>query len=150
MANVETITRENLVSELKRLGIRVTAQRLAVAKVLLSSHDHPTAQDIYERVRSQLPHITMGTVYNTINTLARHGVISPLPFAESTRYDANVSSHANLVCVRCGSISDAVDDGIVSRLREHVTAPSGFQVLSQRVDLYGVCPSCRDDAERRN
>lgn len=141
---------DSLVAELKSLGIRITAQRLAVAEVLFSSHDHPTAHEVYQRVRERFPHIAMGTVYNTINTLVEHGMISRLPFADSTRYDANASSHANLVCIRCGSITDATDDGTVSRLQEHVAKPSGFTVISQRVDLYGLCPRCGRSQRRRS
>jgi Fur family peroxide stress response transcriptional regulator len=132
-----------LIGELRRSGIRVTAQRLAVAEALASSKDHPTAQEVYERVQSRIPHITMATVYNTVNTLAKSGLIQLLSFPDGARYDANPAPHANLVCVQCHQIIDAVDDAdIVGRLREEFTAKNGFQVISQRVDFYGLCPDC--------
>lgn len=128
---------------MRRWGVRVTAQRLAVAEVLAESDDHPTAQEIYQRVQARFPHITMSTVYNTVNILAKSGFIQPLSFADGTRYDANPSPHANLVCLQCGSITDALDtDDVMSRLREQITTHSGFQVISQRVDFYGLCPQC--------
>lgn len=135
--------REGLIQEMRGIGLRVTAQRLAVAEVLANSEDHPTAQEVYERVQARFPHITMGTVYNTMNTLATNGLIQPLPFADGTRYDANPQPHANLVCVQCGSIIDAHDDeGMMERLRENVTRGRSFQVISQRVDFYGLCRRC--------
>lgn len=128
---------------MRRWGVRVTAQRLAVAEALANSDDHPTAQDIYRRVRARFPHITMGTVYNTVNTLAKSGFIQPLPFPDGTRYDTNPAPHANLVCIQCHSILDAPDeDGTVRRLREEVVRRSGFRIISQRVDFYGLCPNC--------
>ena len=140
------MTRQELIQEMRRLGIRVTAQRLAVAEVMLSSYDHPAAPTVYERVQAHFPHITMSTVYNTIHVLAKGGFIQPLSFPDGTRYDANPSPHANLVCVQCRAIVDAMDDeGWVGRLREQVTGKGGFQVMSQRVDFYGVCTSCADD-----
>lgn len=132
---------------MRRWGIRVTAQRLAVAEVLASSRDHPTAQEVCERVRECCPHITIATVYNTINTLAKSGFVHLLSFPDRTRYDANPSPHANLVCVRCGSIVDAHDgDGTISRMRKRVANQRGFRVISQRVDFYGLCPRCATEA----
>lgn len=144
MGSVEsTLSREELIKEMRRWGIRVTAQRLAVAEVLVNSHDHPTAQEVYQRVQARFPHITMGTVYNTVNTLTKSGFIQSLPFPNGTRYDTNPAPHANLVCIQCGSIVDEPDeDGAVARLREKVAQCSGFQVISQRVDFYGLCPNC--------
>jgi Fur family peroxide stress response transcriptional regulator len=132
-----------LIDTFRHFGIRLTAQRLAVAEVLINSTDHPTALQVYDRVRERLPHITLGTIYNTMSTLAEKGFIQPLLFANGTRYDTNLHSHANLVCVSCGRIVDADDkDGTVTRLREQMTTASGFQLLSQRLDFYGTCPDC--------
>lgn len=134
---------QDIVEELRRCGVRVTAQRLAVAEVLVNSRDHPTAAEVYDRVRAEFPHITISTVYNAINVLARTGLVQPLAFSEATRYDANPASHANLVCTRCGTIRDAVDgDECIGRLREQVSSVEAFKVMSQRVDFYGLCPDC--------
>ncbi len=144
------VRQTELGERLRGLGVRLTAQRLAIAEVLANSEDHPTARDVYRRAQARLPHITMGPVYNTINILAKSGLIQPLPFPDGTRYDTNPSAHANLVCLKCGSIEDAPDeDGIVSRLRERMVSRSGFRVISQRVDFYGLCPRCAAEASRR-
>lgn len=120
----------------------MTRQRLAVAEVLINSRDHPTAQEVYQRVCAVFPEIALGTIYNTIGTLIKSGLIQSLSFGEATRYDANPAPHANLVCVRCGAITDAPDDGGVTTLRENLCARVGFQPVSQRVDIYGVCARC--------
>ena len=135
--------REEIVRAFKRLGIRVTKQRLAVAEVLVNARDHPTAWEVWERARAHLPQISLGTVYNTIGILTNSGFIQALSFDQATRYDANLAPHANLVCVRCGAITDAADerDG-VGTLREQLCASTGFQAVSQRVDFYGVCATC--------
>ncbi|MDE3094445.1 MAG: transcriptional repressor [Chloroflexota bacterium] len=133
-----------MIATLRQRGIRVTAQRLAVAEVLANSTDHPSAQDVYERVRQHVPHITRATVYNTLNVLSEKGLVQPLHFRLGTRYDANPLLHANLICVKCSSITDARidEDGAVASLRETLTRASGFQVMGQRLDFYGVCPRC--------
>ena len=137
------MTQTDLVNTFKQLGILITAHRLAVAEVVANSKDHPTAQQVFDRVREHFPHITLGTIYNTMNVLTEKGFIQPLIFADGTRYDTNLLSHANLVCLQCGRIVDADDtDGTVTRLREQITASSGFRVVGQRVDFYGTCPKC--------
>lgn len=134
----------DLASRFRSLGIRITAQRLAVAEVLVGSRDHPTAQEVYDRVRERFPHITLGTIYNTVSMLEKKGIVQPLRFPNGTRYDTNLMSHANLVCIQCGRIIDADDeDGVVTRLREKVKTTSGFEVIGQRVDFYGTCRECR-------
>lgn len=137
--------RGDLAGKFRQLGIRVTAQRLAVAEALVAARDHPTAQQIYERVREHFPHITLATIYNTVSVLEEKGFVQPLMFANGTRYETNLMSHANLVCVECGRIVDAADEeGAVTRLREKVTRNCGFEVIGQRVDFYGTCADCLD------
>ncbi len=143
------MNREEIVKNFRRLGIRVTRQRLAVAEVLVNSEDHPTAQEVYQRVRAVFPQIALGTIYNNIGILIESGFIQSLSFGEATRYDANLAPHANLVCVRCGDITDASDEGGgVTNLRENLCSRIGFQAVSQRVDFYGVCARCAADSGR--
>lgn len=136
------LQRDEIAQNLRRLGVRVTRQRLAVAEVLINSREHLTAQEVYQRVCAVLPGTALGTIYNTIGMLIRSGLIQSLSFGEATRYDANPAPHANLVCVRCGAITDAPDDGGVTNLRENLCARLGFQPVSQRVDIYGICAQC--------
>lgn len=133
--------------EINRLDTRVTTQRLAVAQVLANAKDHPTAREVYERAKAHSPHITLATVYNAVKALVRSGVTQPLPSPNGTRYDGQLSPHANLVCIQCGSIVDEFDEeGIVSRLREQAVSRNGFRVISQWVDFYGLCPQCATEA----
>lgn len=137
------LSRAELIHEMRRRGIRVTAQRLAVIELLTGTDEHLTAQEIYQRLQQRLPHVTMGTVYNTLEALAKGGFVQPLPFPQGTRYDANPEPHANLICLQCGSIADVPDvDGTVQRLREAVARAAHFRVQSQRIDFYGLCARC--------
>lgn len=143
------MNREQILTALRQLGIRVTRQRLAVAEVLVNARDHPTAQEVCDRARVTLPQISLATIYNTIAILINSGFIQSLSFGEATRYDANLAPHANLVCVRCGAITDVPDEcGEVTKLRDNLCATMGFQATSQRVDFYGVCARCATDSGR--
>jgi Fur family peroxide stress response transcriptional regulator len=128
---------------LKPLGIRLTPQRLAIAEVVVNSADHPTVRDIFERVRDFFPYVTLATVYSTLGLLEQAGIVRELPFQKQSRYDANLSPHANLVCLGCGGVVDAeVGQDKVAELEHAVSRNTQFQVSSQRVDFYGYCEGC--------
>jgi len=136
-------TQEELVAQLRPLGMRLTPQRLAVAEVVVNSGDHPTVKEIYERVKEFFPYVTLATVYSTLAVLEQAGVVRELPFPRQSRYDANLTPHANLVCLGCGNVVDAeVGQDTVAELRRLVEQGASFQISSQRVDFYGWCPGC--------
>lgn len=137
-------TQEELVARLRPLGLRLTPQRLAIAEVVVNSADHPSARDIYERVRAFFPYVTIATVYSTLDVLEQAGVVQELPFQRLSRYDANLAPHANLACIGCSLVLDAdVGEETVAELLALITRETDFQVSSQRVDFYGWCSGCR-------
>lgn len=140
-------TQEHLVTRLKPLGIRLTPQRLAIAEVVVNSADHPTVREIFERVRDFFPYVTLATVYSTLGLLEQAGIVRELPFQKLSRYDANLSPHANLVCLGCGSVVDAdVGQERVAELERSISQTSEFRISSQRVDFYGYCDGCARNA----
>ena len=136
-------TQEELAIRLKQLGIRVTPQRLAIAEVVINSGDHPSVKEIFERVKAFFPYVTLATVYATLDLLERAAIVRELPFQRQSRYDANLSPHANLVCVGCGAVVDSdVGQSMVEELKALVEVGSDFESAAQRVDFYGKCPGC--------
>ena len=136
-------TQEHLVARLKLLGIRLTPQRLAIAEVVVNSADHPTVREIFERVRDFFPYVTLATVYSTLSLLQQAGIVRELPFPKQSRYDANLSPHANLVCLSCGAVVDAaVGQESVAELERAIGQSADFRIASQRVDFYGHCEGC--------
>ena len=136
-------TQDEVVALLKPLGIRLTPQRLAIAEVVINSADRPTVRDIYDRVKAFFPYVTLATVYSTLTTLGEAGIVRELAFQRQSRYDANLSPHANLVCISCGNIVDAdVGQETVVELEAVVARESEFEIASQRVDFYGWCSGC--------
>ena len=136
-------TQHELVGRMREWSIRVTPQRLAIAEAVLNSTDHPTVQQIYERVRDHFPSMTLATIYSTLGVLERSGIIQELPFGKMSRYEPNMDPHVNLVCIGCENVMDA-DAGqeAVVLLRNRILNESDFEVAWQRVDFYGWCPAC--------
>jgi Fur family peroxide stress response transcriptional regulator len=135
--------RDPILAALRLQGLKLTPQRLAIVDALVIRDGHPTVHDIYAAVRPAFPTMSLATVYNTLHTLARAGVVAELPFATGTRFDRVTTPHVNLVCQRCGDIVDAHEySAILDRLREAVTARSDFVVSAHRLDFYGLCAGC--------
>ena len=140
---VDNMTQQELADTLKRWGLRLTPQRLAIAEVVINSSDHPSVQQIHERVSESFPYITLATVYSTLAVLQKKGLVQELPFQKLSRYDANLEPHANLVCVSCGSVVDSeIGQDQISRLRRELADQAEFEIASQRVDFYGWCTQC--------
>ena len=100
------LTQQELVGRLREWEVRVTPQRLAIADAVLNSTDHPTVQQIFERVRDHFPSMTLATIYSTLGVLQRSGLVQELPFQKMSRYEANIEPHVNLVCMHCETVVD--------------------------------------------
>ena len=144
----EHMTRQEIANMLRKCGIRVTPQRLAISEIILNSQDHPSVQQIYERVKDHLPSMTLATIYSTLDVLETSGLIQELPFPQFSRYESNLEPHVNLVCVKCGGVTDAkVGHESVLKLKNQITDQSNFKVGWQRVDFHGWCRSCSGQSQ---
>ena len=135
---------DQVLSKLKDRDFRITPQRLAVLKVLVASEGHPSVERIYETVRAQFPTTSIATIYKTISLLKQINEVLELGFADgSRRYDGNKPyPHPHLICTQCKKIID-LDLGSLKDLTKEVVLETGFQILTHRVDFFGICPDCK-------
>jgi len=88
-------------------GIRLTHQRLEIFNALVSFSSHPSAEEIYNKVRKRITTMAFDTVYRTLNTFEKINIVKRVKFADNRiRFDNNLSSHHHLVCTKCGHIED--------------------------------------------
>jgi Fe2+ or Zn2+ uptake regulation protein len=122
---------------------KITAQRKCIFHALEGDITHPTAERVHEKVRREMPNVSLKTVYQTLNDLAELGAISVLDVGTgSARFDPNVeTAHHHLVCRRCGKIRDLEAD--FSGLRVSRGSAQGFDVQSAEVVFRGLCNDCR-------
>jgi Fur family transcriptional regulator, peroxide stress response regulator len=109
-----------------------------------AARNHPSAEELFARVRESCPTTSRATVYQTLDTLKAIGEVLELEFRDgSNRYDGvRPQAHPHLVCTRCGLIEDVELAGI-SALAAEVAAATGYEIRSHRVDFYGLCAACR-------
>jgi Fur family peroxide stress response transcriptional regulator len=135
---------EELVTALRANGHRLTPQRLAVLRVLADSPDHPSVEQIYEKVRRQYPMMSRATVYKTVETLKGMSQLLEIEFsAAGNRYDGRrAEPHPHLFCRGCGRIQDLELPTLMHEATE-VAEKTGYELLGHRLDFYGLCPECR-------
>jgi Fur family peroxide stress response transcriptional regulator len=129
---------------LDRSGQRSTRQREHIYGLLLEHRDHPTADEVYARARSEMPTISLATVYNCLETLSASGLIKQVNFErEPTRYCPNLTSHAHFYCKESGEIQDIeLSEEILEKLKDSL--PAGY--TAHRIDIAfdGKCGHCHD------
>jgi Fe2+ or Zn2+ uptake regulation protein len=133
---------KRLVESLREKGYKLTAQRLEIISLLARDRTHPGAGDIFRKIRKRMPQISMSTVYYTLDMLKKEGLLRELEFYDrDNRYDVTIADHINLVCKKCGNITDFPGELPVSA--EAVERRTGFQPVAMRFEYYGYCKTCR-------
>lgn len=95
------------VEALRSHGIQPSAQRAAVADYVLHTHDHPSAEQVFSRVKKGFPMISRATVYNTLNLFVKTGLLRELVLAEgNVVFDPKVEPHHHFIDERTGAIED--------------------------------------------
>jgi Fur family transcriptional regulator, peroxide stress response regulator len=136
--------KELFTQSLSNAGLRLTPQRLAICALLADSDNHPTAHMIYEELHPQFPSLSLSTVYNTLDTLVKLGVVNALGSAGDgvEHYDSDIQPHVNLACLSCNKVID-LHSQHVNELEQEVVDASGFKIKGARVMYYGYCPLCQ-------
>jgi Fe2+ or Zn2+ uptake regulation protein len=135
-------TVEELTGRFRAQGLRVTPQRQAIFRLLQANAEHPTVEALYESARSDMPTISLKTVYQTVHDLEALGEVALLDVGTgSVRVDPNVEhAHHHLICTRCGKVRDVLVD--VRALRVPARERRGFTVADVEVNFRGVCDEC--------
>jgi Fur family peroxide stress response transcriptional regulator len=135
-----------ITQKLRESGHRLTPQRMAVLKILISSTGHPSVEQVYDQVKIDFPMTSLGTVYKTVALLKEMGEILELGFGEdSHRYDGNKPyPHPHLICIKCNNITDG-DLSLDQESLRSLEQASGYQILRPQISLYGFCPDCKEE-----
>ena len=130
------------IEALRSKGYKATPQRIAICQIMLNSRTHPSAQQVYDEVKRIHPTVSLATVYKTLEVLRDLDLVQELNFPEGqARFDSNMKPHINLICLKCGTITD-LDDKTIKEITKKVTASTKFKPTGQRIDVYGICQKC--------
>jgi Fe2+ or Zn2+ uptake regulation protein len=129
---------------LEAAGWRCTPQRIAVYDHLGRAEHHPTAEEVYQAVRTTIPNISLATVYKSLETLVACGLAAKLTHGNgSARYDARRDRHYHLRCLRSGVVEDlptSYDPDLIAKIDPdlpQVLSQKGFRITGYRLELVG-------------
>jgi Fur family transcriptional regulator, ferric uptake regulator len=129
---------------------RHSVQRQIILEELQREKNHPSAQELYERVRHRLPKISLGTVYRNLEQMAAHGLIQKIDAAGGQRrFDGDLADHYHVRCLYCGRVEDAPLPSL-SRLNQTFGKMSNYTILGHRLEFLGICPRCQEAADNQN
>lgn len=124
------------------MQLRMTNQREMILRELKASRQHLTADELYERVKTTMPRISLATVYRNLEILSEAGLIAKLEISgRQRRYDYDVSEHDHIYCVKCHRI-DNLNVNRKSIRGISLKSEKGYSVSGYRLEVVGICPEC--------
>ena len=136
-------------TDLKRAGLKATLPRLRILEIFEGSPDrHVSAEDLYRALLAAGESIGIATIYRVLTQFEQAGLVIRHNFdGGSAVFELAASEHHDhLVCVRCGRVTEFVDETIEERQRM-IAAQNGFTMTDHSLIIYGLCPDCRPEAD---
>ena len=130
---------DNISIYLSGYGIRPSVQRIAIMRYLLKNLTHPTADEVFESLRRQIPTLSKTTVYNTLKLFVENGAAIYIGIDEkNARFDGVINPHAHFRCKDCGRIIDLP-------MNPDYFLPKDFSGTIDETYFYlkGLCEKCK-------
>lgn len=130
---------KDLSAELKNRKVRPSYQRIKVLEYLNKNQCHPTVDQIFKDLQSEIPTLSKSTIYNTLNLFLKSGLIRVINIEDNeTRYDIITKNHGHFKCESCGKIFNFRIDFDSFKTEEL----SGFKIIDKNLYFKGICPKC--------
>ncbi len=126
-------------------GLRSTRQRDIILDIFLSTHQHVSVEELYLKVKASNPGIGQATVYRTLKLFTEAGLAREILLHDGqTRYEHIVAGehHDHLVCTGCNAIIE-FENETIEKLQKDIAALHGFMIRSHKLEIYGLCATCR-------
>lgn len=127
----------------RKVGLKMTPQRMAVYKALIETDQHPSAEMLHRRLKGVFPNISLDTVNRTLLTFSEIGVARLVEGSgDAKRFDGNVESHQHFKCLKCKRIIDfhyePFDD-----IEVPPEIARKFEIRRKSIYFEGLCDRCR-------
>ena len=122
--------------------MRYSKQKEEILKAVINTSSHPDATYIYNKVREEIPNISLGTVYRNLNALVDTGMIRKIMLDDGNiRFDKTLNTHNHIKCIKCGKVEDI---GILLNSNDikKIEKQTGFKITDGSFNINGVCENC--------
>ena len=129
---------ETISERCKKVGIRLTGQRLLIISVLEDSKDHPDVETLFERANKIDSKVSIATVYRTVKVLKNAGILEKLEFNDGrSRFeDAVRKHHDHLIDLDTGKVIEFIDEEI-EHIQKKIASKLGYELIGHKLELYG-------------
>lgn len=121
---------------------KYSRQREAILNNLKKRYDHPTADEVFMSLKSEIPNISLGTVYRNLSSLNEAKDIQKISTGKIEHFDGNPMPHNHLVCNSCKRVYD-IDLEVKTDLINEAQSVSGAKIEEYKLYFYGICHNCR-------
>lgn len=123
---------------------RNTIQRQLVISAVRSLSNHPTAEEVYNRIILSYPDISKGTVYRNLNSLVESGLLRRVSVPSAAdRYDHMLTKHYHVQCTNCKKFMNVEDLDYFQKLDDKIETLTGFEMDNHNIVFQGICPECQ-------
>ena len=121
-------------------ALKTSKQRQAILNELCSRCDHPTAEQIYFKLKDQYPSLSLATVYRNLRQLEENSVVVRIPCPEADRFDGKTKQHYHMTCLKCSDIVDLEieNDGQIDLMPDSF----GGKITGHTLMYFGYCEKC--------
>ena len=136
---------DNFKTVLRKEGLKITPQRVAVLKEIIKDKGHRESEEIYFAIKSSKTRVSRATVYRTLDILVQNNFVRKLNIGDGReRYESKINSlhHDHLICEICHNIIEFVDQDI-EKLQDEIANKYQFSLTRHVHQLFGICKECR-------
>jgi Fur family transcriptional regulator, peroxide stress response regulator len=130
-------------SKCKEHGMRVTHQKTMIYMAMLDSLDHPSPEQVFEKLKTVVHGLSLDTVYRTLSVFNEIGLIDLVEgYGTARRFDPMLEKHHHFRCRKCGTIIDFTSD-YYDKIDIPEKISKECEVLNLRVTIEGICKKCQ-------
>ncbi|MDX9992090.1 MAG: Fur family transcriptional regulator [Anaerolineales bacterium] len=137
---------KEMLALLKERNFRLTPQRVELVRLIAASEGHPSAAQLYAKIKEKFPTMSHATVYKTLALLKEMNQVLEIDLRGDSHYDGNRPGvHPHLICTQCNQIVDGELE-LTPALLKKMEEASGYQITRPQITFYGLCPNCQQSA----
>lgn len=126
-------------------ALKTSKQRQAILNELCSRCDHPTAEQIYFKLKDQYPSLSLATVYRNLKLLEENNIVMRIPCPEADRFDGKTKQHYHMTCLNCSQIVDLEVEN--DEQIDAIPKAFGGKITGHSLMYYGYCEKCTKESE---
>jgi Fe2+ or Zn2+ uptake regulation protein len=136
---------EEIIKKMEEREVQASFHRIRILEYLMRNRTHPTVDDIYKGLSSEIPTLSKTTVYNTLKVLVDKNIVSIVTTEEDeARYDYSEEMHIHFKCKKCGTLYDIFHKCEILKQKEI----EGHLIEEHHIYLRGICKKCREEVKR--